>query len=221
MSQNGWWSTLIVSSWPVFSSIWLAFSQQTEFFTFFYCCHSELLPTLQFWAVIKCTAGDFTSKWIHTVWKISFWDGTTVINLLAVSRWLQRPLSFYWSRVKSQHTVQPAPCVLASTATHWGYMQTSTFLSIQLISFFKCSCFHQREKRDKRSCMWSIAAWLVLVDVILICHKLPSFQPQSTRRAFQQASHFVFQRSDQMADIHQQRHFESRHCVSKLLPSDL
>lgn len=57
MSQNGWWSTLIVSSWPVFSSIWLAFSQQTEFFTFFYCCHSELLPTLQFWAVIKCTAG--------------------------------------------------------------------------------------------------------------------------------------------------------------------
>lgn len=34
-------------------------------------------------------------------------------------------------------------------------------------------------------------------------------------------SHFVNQRFDQMADCHRQRLFESSHCSSKLLPSDL
>lgn len=63
---------------------------------------------------------------------------------------------------------------------------------------------------------------LVLVsDIIVICPTLQTCWSQTTCSVVQQASHLVYQRSDQMADSHGQRHFESLLCISKLLPSDV
>lgn len=62
---------------------------------------------------------------------------------------------------------------------------------------------------------------LQLVDINVSCDPQHITNVQTTRQPVQQVSYFVYQRSDQMADSHCQRHFESSHCISKLLPSDL
>lgn len=60
--QNGWWSMLIVSPWPVFNSTWLACFWAEHDDLFFSAGAIQSVPRLQFSA---------DQKWNHTVWRMS------------------------------------------------------------------------------------------------------------------------------------------------------
>lgn len=69
-----------------------------------------------------------------------------------------------------------------------------------------CSCIHSYQ-----SCLLLMYQKDIICSLSCTCcwHYSDLSQTCSSRRALQQASHFVYQRSDQMADSHPQRHFES------------
>lgn len=79
-----------------------------------------------------------------------------------------------------------------------------------------------KEKEKKTEAQQRLVLYLLLKLLwSVICRKLWICESQTTHWAAQQVSCFVHHRSDQMADSHRRRHFESPHCIWELLPSDL